>query len=379
MQACKTGNKNVIASVSEAIFLLFSRLLRRLAPRNDEIDLDSFIKISIIPNFIVFLLYIMSTLKFTFTEKKDTRSGFGEGLLEIGKKNPNVVALCADLTGSLKMDAFQKAFPERFFQVGIAEANMIGLAAGMTIGGKIPFTGTFANFSTGRVYDQIRQSIAYSGKNVKICASHAGITLGEDGATHQILEDIGMMKMLPGMTVINTCDFNQTKAATMAIADHVGPVYLRFGRPVVPIFTPANQKFQIGKAVKLIEGNDVSIFATGHLVWPAIEAEAILREKGIQAEVINIHTIKPLDEEAILTSIKKTGAAVSAEEHQLNGGLGDSIAQLLSRFYPTPLEMVGIHDTFGESGIPEELMKKYGLTAEAIVEKVVRVLGRKMK
>ncbi len=321
----------------------------------------------------------MSTLKFTFTEKKDTRSGFGEGLLEIGKKNPNVVALCADLTGSLKMDAFQKAFPERFFQVGIAEANMIGLAAGMTIGGKITFTGTFANFSTGRVYDQIRQSIAYSGKNVKICASHAGITLGEDGATHQILEDIGMMKMLPGMTVINTCDFNQTKAATIAIADHVGPVYLRFGRPVVPIFTPADQKFQIGKAVKLIEGKDVSIFATGHLVWPAIEAEAILREKGIQAEVINIHTIKPLDEEAILTSIKKTGAAVSAEEHQLNGGLGDSIAQLLSRFYPTPLEMVGIHDTFGESGIPEELMKKYGLTAEAIVEKVVRVLGRKMK
>lgn len=321
----------------------------------------------------------MSTLKFTFTEKKDTRSGFGEGLLEIGKKNPNVVALCADLTGSLKMDAFQKAFPERFFQVGIAEANMIGLAAGMTIGGKITFTGTFANFSTGRVYDQIRQSIAYSGKNVKICASHAGITLGEDGATHQILEDIGMMKMLPGMTVINTCDFNQTKAATIAIADHVGPVYLRFGRPVVPIFTPADQKFEIGKAWKMIEGNDVSIFATGHLVWPAIEAEAILREKGIQAEVINIHTIKPLDEEAILTSIKKTGAAVSAEEHQLNGGLGDSIAQLLSRFYPTPLEMVGIHDTFGESGIPEELMKKYGLTAEAIVEKVVRVLGRKMK
>ncbi|MEQ8576753.1 MAG: transketolase C-terminal domain-containing protein, partial [Fulvivirga sp.] len=265
--------------------------------------------------------------KLTYTEKKDTRSGFGAGLHELGKSNKNVVALCADLTGSLKMDAFKKDFPDRFFQVGIAEANMIGLAAGMTIGGKIPFTGTFANFSTGRVYDQIRQSVAYSGKNVKICASHAGLTLGEDGATHQILEDIGMMKMLPHMTVINPCDYNQTKAATIAIANHEGPVYLRFGRPKWPIFTPADQKFEIGKAINMIEGSDVSIFATGHMVWQAIEAEAILAEKGISAEIINIHTIKPLDEAAILASVKKTRCAVTAEEHQMNGGLGDSIAQ----------------------------------------------------
>src|SRR3954464_10871594 len=258
---------------------------------------------------------------FPYTESKDTRSGFGAGLLELGRTNPNVVGLCADLTGSLKMDAFQKEFPERFFQVGIAEANMMGLAAGMTIGGKIPFTGTFANFSTGRVYDQIRQSIAYSGKNVKICASHAGLTLGEDGATHQILEDLGLMKMLPGMVVINPCDFNQTKAATIAIAEYDGPVYLRFGRPVVPNFTPADQKFEIGKAVMLNEGSDVSIFATGHLVWKALEACEMLEEKGINAEVINIHTIKPLDYEAVLKSVRKTGCCVTAEEHQINGGL----------------------------------------------------------
>ena len=317
------------------------------------------------------------TTKFTYTEKKDTRSGFGVGLLEAARKNENVVGLCADLTGSLKMDAFQKEFPERFFQVGIAEANMMGLAAGMTIGGKIPFTGTFANFSTGRVYDQIRQSIAYSGKNVKICASHAGLTLGEDGATHQILEDVGMMKMLPHMTVINPCDFNQTKAATMAIADYEGPVYLRFGRPKVPVFTPADQKFEIGKALHLIEGSDVSIFATGHLVWHAIEAEAILQEKGIKAEIINIHTIKPLDVAAILESVKKTGCAVTAEEHQLNGGLGDSVAQTLSRNYPSPLEMVGVNDSFGESGVPEQLMEKYGLNTQSIVDAALKVIERK--
>src|SRR3954471_24677015 len=267
--------------------------------------------------------------KYTFTEKKDTRSGFGAGLSELGKNNPDVVALCADLTGSLKMDAFQKDHPERFFQIGIAEANMMGIAAGLTIGGKIPFTGTFANFSTGRVYDQIRQSIAYSGKNVKICASHAGLTLGEDGATHQILEDIGMMRMLPGMVVINPCDYNQTKAATLAIADYVGPVYLRFGRPVVPIFTPADQVFEIGKAITFNEGTDVSIFATGHLVWKALMACEELEEKGIRAEVINIHTIKPLDVAAVLRSVKKTGLVVTAEEHQINGGLGDAIANLL--------------------------------------------------
>lgn len=315
--------------------------------------------------------------KFTFTEKKDTRSGFGAGLSELGKTNPAVVALCADLTGSLKMDAFQKAHPERFFQVGIAEANMMGMAAGLTIGGKIPFTGTFANFSTGRVYDQIRQSIAYSGKNVKICASHAGLTLGEDGATHQILEDIGLMKMLPHMVVINPCDYNQTKAATMAIADYHGPVYLRFGRPAVPNFTPADQKFEIGKAVLLNEGKDVTIIATGHLVWKAIEAGEQLAAMGIDAEIINIHTIKPLDEEAILKSIAKTGCVVTAEEHQMNGGLGDSVAQLLARKAPAPQEYVAVNDSFGESGTPDELMVKYGLDTANIVDAAKRALTRK--
>jgi len=314
--------------------------------------------------------------RYTFTEKKDTRSGFGAGLHELGKSNPNVVALCADLTGSLKMDAFKKDFPERFFQVGIAEANMMGLAAGMTIGGKIPFTGTFANFSTGRVYDQIRQSIAYSGKNVKICASHAGLTLGEDGATHQILEDIGMMKMLPGMTVIVPCDFSQTKAATIALGSHEGPAYLRFGRPSWPIFT-TDRPFIIGKADKMIEGTDVTIFATGHLVWEAIEAEAILAEKGISAEVINIHTIKPLDVEAILASAQKTGCVVTCEEHQMNGGLGDSVAQVLSRFHPTPVEMVAVNDSFGESGTPTQLLKKYGLSKENIVTAAEKAISRK--
>ncbi len=314
---------------------------------------------------------------FPVLDKKDTRSGFGAGLLALGKTNPNVVALCADLTGSLKMDAFAKEFPGRFIQVGIAEANMIGIAAGLTIGGKIPFTGTFANFSTGRVYDQIRQSVAYSGKNVKICASHAGLTLGEDGATHQILEDIGLMKMLPGMTVINTCDHNQTKAATMAIADHIGPVYLRFGRPVVPNFTPPDQTFEIGKALTLCEGKDVSIFATGHLVWQAILAQEVLAEKGISAEIINIHTIKPFDSNAVLTSIRKTGCAVSAEEHQVNGGLGDSIAQLLARNYPAPLEYVAVNDSFGESGTPEQLMIKYGLDSHHIVDAALKVIARK--
>ncbi|MCC7303277.1 MAG: transketolase family protein [Bacteroidia bacterium] len=315
--------------------------------------------------------------KFTFTEKKDTRSGFGAGLQELGKKNPKVVALCADLTGSLKMDAFKKENPERFFQAGIAEANMIGMAAGLTVGGHIPYTGTFANFSTGRVYDQIRQSVAYSGKNVKICASHAGLTLGEDGATHQILEDIGLMKMLPGMVVINTCDFNQTKAATLAIADYEGPVYLRFGRPAVPNFTPADQKFEIGKAVMLNEGKDVSIFATGHLVWEAIQACELLEAQGVSAEVINIHTIKPLDEKAVLTSVRKTRCAVTAEEHQAHGGLGDSISQLTGREFPCPVEMVAVNDQFGESGTPAELMKKYGLTKEAIAEKALKAMKRR--
>ena len=315
--------------------------------------------------------------KHTFTEKQDTRSGFGAGLLELGRNNPQVVALCADLTGSLKMGDFKKEFPERFFQVGIAEANMMGLAAGMSISGLIPFTGTFANFSTGRVYDQIRQSIAYSEKNVKICASHAGVTLGEDGATHQILEDLGMMRMLPNMTVINPCDYHQTKAATIAVASHVGPVYLRFGRPKVPIFTPENQVFEVGKAIRFTEGHDVSIFATGHLLWHAIEAEAMLADRGISAEVINIHTIKPLDEAAVLESISKTKCAITAEEHQLNGGLGDSIAQLLSRKQPSPIEMVGINDSFGESGKPTELMEKYGLSTGDIFEAVLRVLERK--
>jgi transketolase len=315
--------------------------------------------------------------KYTFTEKKDTRSGFGAGLSELGKSNPNVVALCADLTGSLKMDAFQKAHPERFFQVGIAEANMMGIAAGLTIGGKIPFTGTFANFSTGRVYDQIRQSIAYSHKNVKICASHAGLTLGEDGATHQILEDLGLMKMLPGMVVINPCDFNQTKAATIAIAKHYGPVYLRFGRPTVPNFTPADQTFEIGKAVMLNEGTDVTIIATGHLVWKAIEAGEQLAAKGISAEIINIHTIKPLDEEAILKSVTKTKCVVTAEEHQMHGGLGDSVAQLLARKLPTPQEFVAVNDSFGESGTPDQLMEKYGLGAINIVQATEKVVSRK--
>ncbi|GGG00649.1 transketolase family protein [Pontibacter amylolyticus] len=315
--------------------------------------------------------------EYPYSEKKDTRSGFGAGLLELGRTNPNVVALCADLIGSLKMDAFKKEFPERFYQVGIAEANMMGLAAGMTIGGKIPFTGTFANFSTGRVYDQIRQSIAYSGKNVKICASHAGLTLGEDGATHQILEDVGMMKMLPHMTVINPCDFNQTKAATIAIAEYEGPVYLRFGRPAVPNFTPADQKFEIGKAVMLNEGTDVTILATGHLVWKAIEAGHKLAEKGINAEIINIHTIKPLDDAAILASVGKTKCVVTAEEHQLNGGLGDSVAQLLGRNLPTPLEMVGVNDSFGESGTPDQLMEKYGLSTDNIVAAAERAISRK--
>jgi transketolase len=315
--------------------------------------------------------------KYTFTDKKDTRSGFGVGLLEAGRKNPNVVALCADLVGSLKMGDFIKEFPERFFQIGIAEANMMGIAAGLTIGGRIPFTGTFANFSTGRVYDQIRQSIAYSDKNVKICASHAGLTLGEDGATHQILEDLGMMKMLPGMTVINPCDFNQTKAATIAIADYHGPVYLRFGRPVVPIFTAPDQKFEIGKAWMVNEGKDVSIFATGHLVWEAILAGEQLAAMGIDAEIINIHTIKPLDEEAILKSVAKTRCVVSAEEHNRLGGLGDSIAQVLVKNTPLPMEYVAVNDSFGESGKPELLMKKYGLDAEHIVKAAQRAIQRK--
>jgi transketolase len=315
--------------------------------------------------------------KYTYTDKKDTRSGFGEGMKRLGQSHPNVVALCADLAGSLKLGDFIKAHPERYVQVGIAEANMMSIAAGLTIGGKIPFTGTFANFSTGRVYDQIRQSIAYSDKNVKICASHHGLTLGEDGATHQILEDIGMMKMLPGMVVINPCDYNQTVAATLAIADYVGPVYLRFGRPVVPNFTPADQKFEIGKGVVLNEGTDVSIFATGHLVWPAIEAGEKLAEEGINAEIINIHTIKPLDEELVLASVGKTGCAVSAEEHNRLGGLGDSIAQTLIRNNPKPLEYVATDDTFGESGTPTQLMEKYGLTADAIVEKAKAAIKRK--
>lgn len=308
---------------------------------------------------------------------KDTRSGFGEGLLELGKQNPGVVALCADLTGSLKMDAFARNFPERFIQCGIAEANMIGMAAGLTIGGKIPFTGTFANFSTGRVYDQIRQSVAYANKNVKICASHAGLTLGEDGATHQNLEDIGMMKMLPNMTVINPCDFNQTKAATLAVASHQGPVYLRFGRPKWPNFTEPDQEFIIGKALVLSEGTDVSLFATGHMVWIALEACKVLAQNGIQAEVINIHTIKPLDQTAILNSVKKTGCAVSVEEHMRNGGLGDSIAQLLALNLPVPMEMIAVNDTFGESGKPEELLKAYGLDTPDVVAAALKVVSRR--
>lgn len=314
---------------------------------------------------------------YTYTEKKDTRSGFGAGLAELGRTNPNVVALCADLIGSLKMNKFIEENPERFFQVGIAEANMMGIAAGLTVGGKIPFTGTFANFSTGRVYDQIRQSIAYSGKNVKICASHAGVTLGEDGATHQILEDIGLMKMLPGMVVINTCDYNQTKAATIAIADYFGPVYLRFGRPAVPVFTDQNQTFEIGKAVHMIEGNDVTIVATGHLVWEAIEASKILLEKGISAEVINIHTIKPLDANALLKSVAKTRCVVSAEEHNYLGGLGESISRVLVENDPVPQEFVATNDTFGESGTPKQLMEKYGIDSQAIITSCLKVIKRK--
>jgi transketolase len=317
--------------------------------------------------------------KYTFTEKKDTRSGFGAGLLELGRSNPDVVALCADLTGSLKMDAFAKEFPDRFVQVGIAEANMMGIAAGMTIGGKIPFTGTFANFSTGRVYDQIRQSIAYSGKNVKICASHAGLTLGEDGATHQILEDIGMMRMLPNMTVICPCDYNQTKAATIAIANHVGPVYLRFGRPSWPIFTDPAEPFVIGKAQVMTEGADVSIFATGHMVWKALQACEQLEEAGISAEVINVHTIKPFDADTVLRSVRKTGCAVTAEEHQRNGGLGDAVAQALALEFPAPIEFVAVNDSFGESGTPEELLVKYGLDSSDIVRKAKAVLDRKSR
>ena len=308
---------------------------------------------------------------------KDTRSGFGAGLTELGRTNPNVVALCADLIGSLKMDQFIKENPERFFQIGIAEANMIGIAAGLTIGGKIPFTGTFANFSTGRVYDQIRQSIAYSDKNVKICASHAGVTLGEDGATHQILEDIGLMKMLPGMTVINTCDYNQTKAATIAIAAFEGPVYLRFGRPSVANFTPVDQQFEVGKGLLLQEGTDVTIIATGHLVWEALEAAKILNEQGISAEVINIHTIKPLDDAIIIKSVAKTGCIVTAEEHNYMGGLGESVARVLALNHPTPQEFVATQDTFGESGTPAQLMDKYGLNKEAIVTASQKVIQRK--
>jgi len=314
---------------------------------------------------------------FTYETKKDTRSGFGAGMEYLSQHNPNVVALCADLIGSLKLEGFIKNSPERFFQTGIAEANMIGISAGLAVAGKIPYATTFANFGTGRVYDQIRQSVAYSGTNVKICCSHAGLTLGEDGATHQILEDIGLMKMLPGMVVINPCDYNQTKAATIAIAEHEGPVYLRFGRPVVPVFTPEDQKFEIGKAINLIEGSDVSIFATGHLVWESIQAAEILLEKGIKAEVINIHTIKPLDSEAILKSVAKTKCLVSAEEHQINGGLGDSIAQLLIQTTAYPMEFVGVNDSFGESGKPAELMTKYGLDANNIVEKALKAISRK--
>ena len=315
--------------------------------------------------------------KYTFTEKKDTRSGFGAGMAELGKTNPNVVALCADLVASLKLDAFIKDNPQRFIQCGIAEANMIGVAAGLAIGGYIPFATTFANFGSGRVYDQIRQSVAYSNTNVKICVSHAGLTLGEDGATHQILEDLAMMRAMPEMTVINPCDYNQTKAATIAIADYDGPVYLRFGRPVVPVFSDADQKFEIGKAWMVNEGKDVSIFATGHLVWEAILAGEILEQEGIDAEIINLHTIKPLDEKAILQSVSKTRCAVTAEEHQLNGGLGDAVCQVLSRNLPSPVEMIGVNNSFGESGTPPQLMEKYGLNAKNIADAVRKVISRK--
>jgi transketolase len=319
----------------------------------------------------------MSLENITSTGTRATRDGFGQGLLEAARQNPNIVGLTADLMESLQMQHFQKEFPERFFQCGIAEANMMGIAAGLATAGKIPFTGTFANFSTGRVYDQIRQSIAYSHKNVKICASHAGVTLGEDGATHQILEDLGMMRMLPGMVVINPCDFNQTKAATMAIAEHHGPVYLRFGRPAWPVFTPDNQAFKIGKALHLASGTDVTIFATGHLVWTSIEAAKELAAQGISCEIINIHTIKPLDEEAILDSVSKTRAVVVAEEHQRNGGLGDAIANLLAHRLPVPMEYVGVNDSFGESGKPAELLDKYGMGKKDVLWAVKDVLDRK--
>ena len=315
--------------------------------------------------------------KYPYTDKKDTRSGFGAGIAELGRTNPKVVALCADLVASLKLDTFIKENPERFIQCGISEANMIGVAAGLALSGYIPFPSTFANFGSGRVYDQIRQSVAYSGTNVKICVSHAGLTLGEDGATHQILEDIAMMRSMPEMTVINPCDYNQTKAATIAIAEYEGPVYLRFGRPVMPVFTDADQKFEIGKAWMVNEGADVSIFATGHLVWEAIHAGEMLAEEGIDAEIINIHTIKPLDEEAILKSASKTRCVVTAEEHQLNGGLGDAVCQVLSRNLPTPVEMIGVNNSFGESGTPAQLMEKYGLDAKHIVAAVKKVIGRK--
>lgn len=319
----------------------------------------------------------MSINDFNPTEKKDTRSGFGAALHELGKTNENVVALCADLIGSLKMNAFVKDFPERFIQAGIAEANMMGVAAGLTIGGKIPYTGTFANFSTGRVYDQIRQSIAYSNKNVKICASHAGLTLGEDGATHQILEDIGLMRMLPNMTVINPCDYNQTYAATLAIAEHDGPVYLRFGRPSWPIFVPQDQRFEIGKAWKMNDGNDVTIVATGHLVWNAVLAAKELAKEGITVDLLNIHTIKPLDEEAIVKSVAKTGCLVSAEEHNRFGGLGEVVAQTLVTQHPAPQEFVAVNDTFGESGTPAQLMTKYGLDVPDIIAAAKRAIARK--
>jgi transketolase len=315
--------------------------------------------------------------KFTYKEKKDTRSGFGDGLLEAGRKNKNVVGLCADLTGSLKMGAFQNEFPNRFFQTGIAEANMMGVAAGLATAGKIPFTGTFANFATGRVYDQLRQSIAYSDKNVKVCASHAGLTLGEDGATHQILEDIGMTKMLPNFTVIVPCDYNQTRLATLAIAEHEGPVYLRFGRPKWPVFTHADEPFVIGKAQHMIEGSDVTIIATGHMVWKAIEAEETLANEGISAEIINIHTIKPLDEEAVINSVNKTGCVVTCEEHQKFGGLGESVASVLAQHHPSPQEFVAVNDEFGESGKPEELLDKYGLGTKDIIRAVHKVIQRK--
>lgn len=315
--------------------------------------------------------------KFENTGNKDTRSGFGAGLLEAGRKNPDIVALCADLTGSLKMDAFAAEFPERFIQCGIAEANMIGTAAGLAVSGKVPYVGSFAGFVTGRVYDQVRQAVAYSDTNVKICASHAGITLGEDGATHQIMEDTGLMRMLPNLTVINPCDYNQTKAAAVAIAEHHGPVYLRFGRPSVPNFTPADQTFEIGKAIKLIEGSDVTIFATGHLVWEAITAADLLEKEGISAEVINIHTIKPLDSKAVIESVARTGAAVTAEEHLIAGGMGELISGLLARELPSPLEFVAVDDLFGQSGDPAELMKLYKLDAQNIVLAAKRAISRK--